>query len=274
MNWDCKHELLGTIVDEIFKYTYYPSTYEVTSAAKCLIDSYPYLTEKIGSGYDGWVVSIRNKLKNSRRKLDIPVISCRKRKPTSSTQIGANLKRKKFASGTNAFPSMPDGEDDTSAQAHVEEMKLEMKSPRRDNCVIHSSMNKTYAYRRKLVNDCAPVSNILKEYPSLEMMEIIDEEMCRVTGKTDLMKTCKNNCTRYSSGFLELARKKKTESVTNILHTMDNVLTDLPEQTPAEVSRVETTTAMILLTDVFGEDCQNYVNIYGVNIYIIFQCLI
>ena len=50
LNWGCKHELLGTIVDEIFKYTYYPSTYEVTSAAKCLTDSYPYLTENLHNG--------------------------------------------------------------------------------------------------------------------------------------------------------------------------------------------------------------------------------
>jgi hypothetical protein len=47
--------------------------------AKAIIQKFPYLCEKIGSGYDGWYIYIKDKLKNVRRKSDEPSVTCRKK---------------------------------------------------------------------------------------------------------------------------------------------------------------------------------------------------
>jgi hypothetical protein len=53
-------------------YTYYPSCHQVYDVAKAIIQKFPYFCEKIGSGYDGWYICIKDKLKNVRRKSDEP----------------------------------------------------------------------------------------------------------------------------------------------------------------------------------------------------------
>jgi hypothetical protein len=53
-------------------YTYHPSCHQVYDVAKAIIQKFPYLCEKIGSGYDGWYIYIKDKLKNVRRKSDEP----------------------------------------------------------------------------------------------------------------------------------------------------------------------------------------------------------
>jgi hypothetical protein len=47
---------------------------QVYDVAKAIIQKFPYLCEKIGSGYDGWYICIKDKLKNVRRKSDEPSI--------------------------------------------------------------------------------------------------------------------------------------------------------------------------------------------------------
>jgi hypothetical protein len=51
----------------------------MTESAKAIIQKFPYLCEKIGSGYDGWYICIKDKLKNVRRKSDEPSATCRKK---------------------------------------------------------------------------------------------------------------------------------------------------------------------------------------------------
>jgi hypothetical protein len=46
-------------IKQITTYTYYPSCHQVYDVAKAIIQKFPYLCEKIGSGYDGWYICIR-----------------------------------------------------------------------------------------------------------------------------------------------------------------------------------------------------------------------
>jgi hypothetical protein len=54
LDWNCKHEFLSHITEQITTYTYYTSCHQVYDVAKAIIQKFPYLCEKIGSGYDGW----------------------------------------------------------------------------------------------------------------------------------------------------------------------------------------------------------------------------
>jgi hypothetical protein len=67
-NLNCKHEFLNHITEQITTYTY-PSCHQVYDVAKAIIQKFPYLCEKIGSGYDGWYICIKDKLKNVRRHI-------------------------------------------------------------------------------------------------------------------------------------------------------------------------------------------------------------
>ena len=71
LDWNCKHEFLNHIIEQITTYTYYPSCHQVYDVAKAIIQNFPYFCEKIGSGYDGWYICIKDKLKNVRRKSDL-----------------------------------------------------------------------------------------------------------------------------------------------------------------------------------------------------------
>jgi hypothetical protein len=52
LDWNCKHEFLNHITEQITTYTYYPSCHQVYDVAKAIIQKFPYLCEKIGSGYE------------------------------------------------------------------------------------------------------------------------------------------------------------------------------------------------------------------------------
>ena len=205
LNWSNKHELLQILVDEIFKYTYYPKTVEIMSVAKCLIDTHPYLTEKLGNGYDGWIQIIRDKLKNARRGINDPSVVWYKRKNSENKQDTHTGKRKRITpKGKNCLAGHPPGEDDTSCKMHVENLKKEMKNPQRDMELIQELMAKTFGYRRRFINECPQVSSVIAEYPTLKLCDVMKEEMSRFEPKeTDYLKSFLQNCVRYSGGLIE-----------------------------------------------------------------------
>lgn len=67
---DMKIEILDKIAQSAFDIKAYPEHGELESIASALILKYPCLKEPgKGKGYEGWLVSIRNKLNNYRAKL-------------------------------------------------------------------------------------------------------------------------------------------------------------------------------------------------------------
>ena len=46
LDWNCKHEFLNHIAEQITTYTYYPSCHQVYDVAKAIIQKFPYLCEK------------------------------------------------------------------------------------------------------------------------------------------------------------------------------------------------------------------------------------
>ena len=96
LDWNCKHEFLNHITEQITTYTYYPSCHQVYDVAKAIIQKFPYFCEKIGSGYDGWYICIKDKLKNVRRKSDEPSATCRKKLKMSDKILTSVARKRSF----------------------------------------------------------------------------------------------------------------------------------------------------------------------------------
>ena len=85
--------LLHTLCDEAVKYQSYPDHSQKVDMAKSIILKWPYLTEQIGRGFDGWLTSIVDCLKSTRRKLGIidkvrsAAVLNRKRAATTSKSL-------------------------------------------------------------------------------------------------------------------------------------------------------------------------------------------
>jgi hypothetical protein len=58
-----------------------------------------YLCEKIGSGYDGWYIYIKDKLKNVRRKSDEPSVTCRKKLKMSDKTLTSVARKRSIPKG-------------------------------------------------------------------------------------------------------------------------------------------------------------------------------
>lgn len=96
LDWNCKHEFLNHITEQITTYTYYPSCHQVYDVTKPIIQKFPYLCEKIGSGYDGWYICIKDKLKNVHRKSDEPSVTCRKKLKMSDKTLTSVARKRSF----------------------------------------------------------------------------------------------------------------------------------------------------------------------------------
>ena len=126
LDWNCKHEFLNHITEQITVYTYYPSCHQVYDVAKAIIQKFPYLCEKIGSGYDGWYICIKDKLKNVRRKSDEPSVTCRKKLKMSDKTLTSVARKRSFPKGCNWAPSCSDEVDSNSC---LEQMDKIMGNP-------------------------------------------------------------------------------------------------------------------------------------------------
>ena len=86
LDWNCKHELLNHITEQITTYTYYPSCHQVYDIAKAIIQKIPY----------GWYICIKDKLKNVRRKSDEPSATCRKKLKMSDKILTSVARKRSF----------------------------------------------------------------------------------------------------------------------------------------------------------------------------------
>ena len=64
-------QLLQILCGEAVTYTAHPDHYQKIEMAKSIITAWPHLKEPIGRGYDGWLASIVDSLKSTRRMLGL-----------------------------------------------------------------------------------------------------------------------------------------------------------------------------------------------------------
>lgn len=136
---DIKIEILDKIVQAVFEIKAYPDNREIESIASSLISKYPCLKEPgKGKGYEGWLISLKNKLNNYRSKLRAAgcneVSVNRKRKDTGNS-CGFTLKKAKRGE-VNHVPEHPDNHTDTSLEEQRLLLVNETKKAKRNMAVI------------------------------------------------------------------------------------------------------------------------------------------
>ena len=152
--------ILDKIAQVAFEIKTYPEQGEIEAIAVALVDKHPCLREPgKGKGYEGWVVSIRNKLNNFRAKLRQAgcneVCVNQKRKADGET-VPYTLKRAERGE-INFVPEHPDQYDDAS----LEEQRLMLveasKRARTDDSVLAEKMRITFSLRRKEIEEDQPM---------------------------------------------------------------------------------------------------------------------
>ncbi|XP_071823564.1 uncharacterized protein [Apostichopus japonicus] len=165
--------------------------------AEQLITKYPYLRERIGSGYDAWTAALNNKLKSLRMKDSSLSLKYAPLKRKESI-LQKDVFKRPCKGELNFLPVIPSTEDDTSLKGHKETMKKEMSKKGAKNLIlIEKLMDTTYPQRRAYLTNKPLVKDLLQEYPALLLTEEISNEMTRLVNI---------DCTKKALKFPRLAK--------------------------------------------------------------------
>ncbi|KAL1270834.1 hypothetical protein QQF64_029850, partial [Cirrhinus molitorella] len=237
---DMKIEILDKIVQTVFDIKADPDNQEIESIASALVSKYPCLKEPgKGKGFEGWLISIKNKLNNYRAKLREAgcneVIVNRKRKDDASNQRSFTLKKAKRGE-VNHVPEHPCNHTDTSLEEQRIILVEETKKARRDMAAISEKMELTFSLRRKeMVQEQPMIVEVQERWPALFFKEQICEEFFRITNK-DLLGVFMAATDKYTPKLLKLYRARKGA----FGHEMEELLERLDERTTEIVNHRRT----------------------------------
>ncbi|XP_008293416.1 uncharacterized protein LOC103367225, partial [Stegastes partitus] len=225
-----KIEILDKIAQVAFDIKAYPDHDELESIASALIIKYPCLKEPgKGKGYEGWLVSIRNKLNNYRAKLreaGCSEVSVNKKRKPNGDETKYTLKRAKRGE-VNHVPEHPEQHDDASLEEQRVLLVEASKKARLDHSFIREKMDLTFSLRRREVVEEQPmVMEIQERWPALFFKEQICEEFFRITNK-ELLGTFRAAVDKYTPKLLRLYRARKGAFGKD----MENLLEKLEDET-------------------------------------------
>lgn len=186
LDYKSKSEILNVLGDDIYKIKTYPTAKQLQEVAVALIETYHHLRENLGSGYDGWKISLTNKMKKMRQDFketeEVKQNKATKRgRENKLVGPGKNAKRP-LKGEVNWAPEIPQGEDDVSLERHRDFMTKEMKklSHIRNENKIRAAMDATYAARRIFINGNPSLAEVQEIYPALFTTTEITAEYSRL----------------------------------------------------------------------------------------------
>ncbi|KAL0969925.1 hypothetical protein UPYG_G00234620 [Umbra pygmaea] len=183
-----KSDILERLAECIYMYTAYPTSLQIISVAKALIQTHPCLKEPGSvSGHYTWQTSIKYKMGNYRTKLrgfGVPEVECNmlKHKHPDDKKPAKNVKKARRAE-VNYLPLYPVGENAESLEK--ERIQLVTDAKKKDNTrMIQEKMTKTFSHRRhEVVNQCPSVKDLKDRWPALFETTQIKQEFQRITTK-------------------------------------------------------------------------------------------
>ncbi|KAL6483860.1 hypothetical protein MHYP_G00087320 [Metynnis hypsauchen] len=227
---DKKMEVLDKIAQTVFDIKAYPDGDEIESIASALVQKHPCLREPgRGKGYEGWLLSIKDKLNNYRaklRKAGCTEVNINKKRKADDNWSSYTLKRAKRGE-VNHVPEHPSNHNDDSLEEQRLLLVEETRKARKDMAVIREKMQLTFSLRRREVIEDQPiVAQIQERWSALFLEEQICEEFFRVTNK-DLLETFRAAIDKYTTKLLRLYRARKGA----FGHDMEDLLRNLDEKT-------------------------------------------
>lgn len=162
------------LAKNVFSYTAYPSSMQISSVAEALLEKLPCLKEPgTFAGMYGWQQRLKYKMHNFRAKLksqkytypELEVNTLKRKRPTDAAPA-KNVKRPKKAE-VNYLPPHPVGENEDTLEK--ERLELVNETKKKNNAkVIEEKMSKTFSIRRLEVVTTGPAVSVLRErWPGL-----------------------------------------------------------------------------------------------------------
>jgi hypothetical protein len=108
-----------------------------------------------------------------RRKPQTPAIKTKEQPATADKE--PLLKKRKVVD----IPQLADGETEETCAEHTKHMKVEMAKSKKNASQIKELMQLTYPHRRQLITTGA-VTDVLKEYPALQLVSEVSIKICVV----------------------------------------------------------------------------------------------
>ena len=126
LNWSLRNEIKDILVDDLLKYSAYPSKAQRDTVCSAVVEDFPHLREPTGCGYDGLAQSIKDCLKSVRRDMAIDILEIQEVKRRKAVNCPTTLKKPKKGE-INWQPNYPAGEDEESVKRHMEFMIKESR---------------------------------------------------------------------------------------------------------------------------------------------------
>ncbi|XP_070382698.1 uncharacterized protein [Dermacentor albipictus] len=169
--------IVDSLFQEMIAHTVYPSHKFYQGAASMLVCRYPELADPCGSGHASWVVMLRQKFKNERRKLatDRVVINRQKygtaaKRPRTSNGAAPEVLQRGKVGPVLSQRLVPSGEDSCSLAHHEAWLVAECKKANPDRPQMLSRLQLTHSARVKELCRMSPVV-AMEKYPYLADIE-------------------------------------------------------------------------------------------------------
>ncbi|XP_064472659.1 uncharacterized protein LOC135387360 [Ornithodoros turicata] len=168
-----KSDIVNWLFYDLSRYTLFPGKlYSV--CAQHLVCKYPKLKDNTKTGYGTWVMSLRYKAKNTRRRLPPgnPVLEDARQKAKKQCTPSSSASPFHRAGNANGMDELGDGEDEGTIEVHLNILNKEMRKTVPDMEKVSLSMDRTFTFRKRWLREEKPlVAEVLEKYPPLRSEE-------------------------------------------------------------------------------------------------------
>ena len=126
-------------------------------------------------------------MKNARRQMTTAEVVCNKRRRDKDQRLEAPPSKKTLLRPTKGVINwQPDDLPEESCKKLREIMGREYTKKEKDRAKIKGMMERTFSFRRTLINSQAAVSKTTEDYPCLLLLEELEHEFYRLVGKDNM----------------------------------------------------------------------------------------
>ncbi|XP_022045887.2 uncharacterized protein LOC110948598 [Acanthochromis polyacanthus] len=204
---EMKSEILAKLAEVIYAYESYPVLEDLEKVAKALVEKHPCIGNAgPDKAWKAWTISLKNKMNNYRATLSrAGCTEVRVNKRRRGAEYVVKLKSPRRAE-LNFLPNHPDGVGVGALESERAWLEDELKKRNINKAEVNAKMDHTFSLRRKeVVAEDVHVSTIRQRWPALFLLDQVNAEFKRVTGK-ELMETFFTSLDEHARGLIRVYR--------------------------------------------------------------------
>ncbi|NXN97126.1 SAMD3 protein, partial [Rhinopomastus cyanomelas] len=238
-------EFLQADMTKYLEGSLYPNSQQYNIVVNALLQAYPFLDED-GNGFFLWKRALKDRFKYVRRPIEDDEQVLRN-KCKFGHRRGQTRKSSSAENKLDEFQEEAVHPEGSTMDVHIKWLKQEYVKTQRNWNEVETRMNATIAIRRKMINDKAPLKDILKLFPFLRCPHQLFREFQLLT-HMEIYKKTVEILEVYSENILSLYVVRN-----NPINVM--LQENVKRHTEEDVLKyLKMTAACLLLPDVFGDD--------------------